>query len=182
MNNLVVLPILLPLITGVLALLFFRKINIQRIISVIGLLFTAAVSTILITRVAQTGVLTLNMGGWAPPYGIVLVADMVSALLVVAASIIALACLLYAFRSVNKEREEHHFYPFFHFLIAGVNGSFLTGDLFNLFVSFELMLISSYALIVLGGTERQLRETIKYVLINIVSSALLSLPSASSTP
>ncbi|SEK29772.1 Na+/H+ antiporter subunit D [Paenibacillus sp. OK003] len=172
MNNLVVLPILLPLITGVIALLFFRRINIQRVVSVIGLLLTAAVSTVLITQVTQSGIQTLNMGGWEPPYGIVLVADMVSALLVVAASIIALACLLYAFRSVNKEREEHHFYPFFHFLIAGVNGSFLTGDLFNLFVCFELMLISSYALIVLGGTERQLRETIKYVLINIVSSAL----------
>ncbi|RAJ00733.1 multisubunit sodium/proton antiporter MrpD subunit [Paenibacillus pabuli] len=172
MNNLVVLPILLPLITGVIALLFFRRISIQRVVSVVGLLLTAAASIMLITQVAQSGIQTLNMGGWEPPYGIVLVADMVSALLVVAASIIALACLLYAFRSVNKEREEHHFYPFFLFLIAGVNGSFLTGDLFNLFVCFELMLISSYALIVLGGTERQLRETIKYVLINIVSSAL----------
>ena len=172
MNNLVVLPLLLPLITGVLTILFFRKVRIQRIVSVFGTLLTAAASTVLITQVASSGVQTLNMGGWAPPYGIVLVADMVSALLVVAASIIALACLLYAFRSINKEREEHHFYVFFHFLIAGVNGSFLTGDLFNLFVCFELMLISSYALIVLGGTERQLRETIKYVLINIVSSAL----------
>lgn len=172
MNNLVVLPILLPLVTGIIAILFFRNVSIQRIISVIGLLLTAVASTLLITQVAQSGIQTLNVGGWAPPYGIALVADMVSALLVVAASIIALACLLYAFQSVNKEREEHHFYPFFHFLIAGVNGSFLTGDIFNLFVSFELMLISSYALIVLGGTERQLRETIKYVLINIVSSAL----------
>ncbi|MEN1984661.1 Na+/H+ antiporter subunit D [Paenibacillus hubeiensis] len=172
MNNAVVLPILLPLLTGIAVILCFRSVRVQKLLSAAGMLLTTVASFMLITQVAKHGVQTLAVGGWKPPYGIVLVADMVAALLVVAASVIALACLLYAFRSLNEEREEHHFYAFFAFLVAGVNGSFLTGDLFNLFVCFELMLISSYALIVLGGTERQLRETIKYVLINIVSSSL----------
>ncbi len=66
MNNLVVLPILLPLITGVIAILFFRKVSIQRFVSVVGLLLTAAASTVLIVQVAQSGIQTLNMGGWAP--------------------------------------------------------------------------------------------------------------------
>ena len=112
----------------------------------------------------------MQLGGWQAPYGIGLVADMFSALLLVTTSLVALCCLLYAFNTIGKEREAFYFYPLFLFLIAGVNGSFLTGDLFNLYVSFELMLISSYVLITLGSTKIQLRESIKYVIVNVVSS------------
>src|SRR5690606_22647130 len=101
-----------------------------------------------------------------------LVADMLSGLLLLASSIVGLVCLLYAFYSVGRERKPYYVYPFMLFLISGVNGSFLTGDLFNLFVFFEVMLIASYVLLSLGGEKHQLRETIKYVVINIISSTL----------
>lgn len=172
MNNLLVFPLLIPLFTAV-ALIFARKrILLQRWISLAGSLANLAVAGLIVGQVSSEGIQTLYMGGWLPPYGIVFVADMFAALLVLSTALVGLACLLYAFKTIGKERERHYFYPFFQFLTVGVSGSFLTGDLFNLFVCFEVMLIASYALIVLGGTKRQLRETLKYILINIVSSTL----------
>lgn len=97
---------------------------------------------------------------------------MLASLLLLTASLASFAILLYSFRSIGEERERFYYYTFFHFLLVGVYGSFLTGDIFNLFVFFEVMLISSYALISIGGTKLQLRETSKYLLINIVSSTL----------
>ncbi len=172
MNNLVVLPLLFPLCTAIILFFFKEKIRLQRAASAAGMGATLLACGLLLTQVLRSGTQTLNMGGWMPPYGIVFVADPFAALLASAATLISSFCLLYAFGTVGKERERFYFYPFFHLLLAGVNGSFLTGDLFNLFVCFEVMLISSYALIVLGGTKLQLRETIKYVLVNIISSTL----------
>ncbi|MCA0756353.1 Na+/H+ antiporter subunit D [Paenibacillus sp. N4] len=172
MNNLLVIPLLIPLCTA--ALLVFVKNNIpaQRWLSAISMIGTTAVAAAIVYQVRAEGIQTLHMGGWLPPYGIVFTADLFAALLVLAASAVAFFCLLYSFGSVGEQRERYYYYPFFQFLLVGVNGSFLTGDLFNLFVCFEVMLISSYALIVLGGTKRQLRETLKYILVNILSSTL----------
>ncbi|WP_159881421.1 Na+/H+ antiporter subunit D [Paenibacillus puerhi] len=172
MNNLLVLPLLLPLGTAILLLFLRNRIGFQRVLSVLGMLGTAAASCLIVARVHSEGIQVLSMGGWMPPYGIVFVADMLGALLVLATSIVAIACLFYAFGTIGHERERYYVYPLFQFLLVGINGSFLTGDLFNLFVCFEVMLISSYALIVLGGSRRQLRETLKYMLINMLSSTL----------
>src|SRR5699024_7834080 len=81
-------------------------------------------------------------------------------------------CAFYAPHSLSENKEKHYFYTFFFFLIAAVSGAFLTGDLFNLFVFYEVLLMASYGLIVLGGGKRQLKESIKYVLINVFSSIL----------
>ncbi|AJY73957.1 Na+/H+ antiporter subunit D [Paenibacillus beijingensis] len=172
MNNLIVFPLLIPLCTAVLLIFLNGRLALQRWISMFGVLLCAASAAVMVYQVGHRGIQTLQMGGWMAPYGIVFVADMLAALLVLTTSVVAAACLLYAFRTIGEQRERHYFYPFFHFLLAGVSGSFLTGDLFNLFVCFEVLLIASYALIVLGGTKRQLRETLKYILINIVSSTL----------
>ncbi|NMO98212.1 Na+/H+ antiporter subunit D [Paenibacillus lemnae] len=172
MNNLVVLPLLIPLLTAVVLIFLFKKVQLQRWISLVSLLINIVVAALLVGQVSEKGIQTLYMGGWLPPYGIVFVADMFSALLVLTTLAAAAGCLLYAFRTVGEKREKYYFYPFLQFLLAGVIGSFMTGDLFNLFVCFEVMLISSYVLIVLGGSRRQLRETLKYILINILSSAL----------
>lgn len=172
MNNLLVFPLTIPLLTAVALIFGHNRIMLQRWISLVGSLIHLVVSCLIVRQVHHDGIQTLYMGGWLPPYGIIFVADMFAALLVLSTSVVSLACLLYAFRTIGQDRERYYFYPFFQFLIVGVCGSFLTGDLFNLFVCFEVMLISSYALIVLGGTKRQLRETLKYILINIVSSAL----------
>lgn len=172
MNNVVILPIIIPLIIGMILALFRKNIRFQRVVSVIAIVATAGVAILLMNQIKNTGIQSLQLGGWEAPFGISLVADMFSVLLVVTASLVAFACLFYSFRSIGKEREEHYYYPMFLFLIAGVNGSFLTGDLFNLFVCFEVMLISSYVLMSLGGTKIQLRESIKYVLVNLLSSSL----------
>ncbi|ETT66247.1 Na+/H+ antiporter subunit D [Paenibacillus sp. FSL H8-0457] len=172
MNNVIVLPLLIPLVTAVILIFCSKYVRAQRWISAVSILINLLGALFIVNQVSNEGIQTLHMGGWQPPYGIVFVADMLAALLVLTTLIVAAACLFYAFRSIGEEREKHYFYPFFQFLLAGVIGSFLTGDLFNLFVCFEVMLIASYALIVLGGTKRQLRETLKYMLINIISSTL----------
>jgi len=172
MSNLIVLPLLVPLLTAVVLILFNRSLRAQRSISAASMALQAGVAAWIVARVHDAGIQTLFMGGWIPPFGIVFVADMTAALLVMTTTVVAAACLVYAFATVGEGRERHYFYPFVQFLLAGVTGSFLTGDLFNLFVCFEVMLISSYALIVLGGTKMQLRETLKYMLINILSSTL----------
>lgn len=172
MNNLLVLPLLIPLFAAAILIFFKNNIAIQRGLSTLSLLATMCAAGLILYQVKTEGIQTLHMGGWLPPYGIVFVADMMSALLVLTTSVVGAFCLFYSFGTVGEQRERHYYYPFFQFLLVGVNGSFLTGDLFNLFVCFEVMLIASYALIVLGGTKRQLRETLKYILINILSSTL----------
>ncbi|EXX87066.1 monovalent cation/H+ antiporter subunit D [Paenibacillus darwinianus] len=172
MNNLIVFPLLIPLTTAVLMIFLHHHIAAQRWISAVSMVLNVAAAVMIVSQVRAEGIQTLYMGGWVPPYGILFAADMLAALLVLTTAVIGTACLLYAFRTIGEQRERHYFYPLFQFLVAGVMGSFLTGDLFNLFVCFEVMLISSYALIVLGGTKRQLRETLKYILINILSSTL----------
>ncbi|MEW9671801.1 Na+/H+ antiporter subunit D [Ammoniphilus sp. 3BR4] len=172
MNNLVVLPIVLPVLTGIILIFLRSQIGLQRWISFASVLVLTAISANMVQQVYTEGIQTLYLGGWKPPYGIVLVADMFASLLVLTTAIVALGCLWFSFRSIGAEREKFYYYPFFQFLLAGVSGSFLTGDIFNLFVFFEIMLISSYVLIVLGSTRIQLRETLKYLLVNIVSSAL----------
>jgi multicomponent Na+:H+ antiporter subunit D len=172
MNNLVILPLLIPLLTGIILILFRSQIGVQKMLSVISVLINITVTAFLVQQVSVEGIQTLSLGGWKAPYGIILVADMFAVLLVFTTTIIGLAALMFAFGSIGIQREKFYFYPFIQFLLTGVIGSFLTGDLFNLFVFFEVMLISSYALITLGGTKTQLRESIKYILVNIVSSIL----------
>lgn len=172
MINLPIYPILIPLLTAVVLMFFPTKIRWQRSISVVGSLVTLGVSVWLLSEVITERVIPLYLGSWEAPYGITLVADGLASLLVLTASIISFTALLYAFRTIGEERERHFFYPVFQFLLVGVNGAFLTGDIFNLFVFFEVMLMSSYVLLVLGGTRVQLRESLKYILVNVISSAL----------
>ncbi|QOY36816.1 Na+/H+ antiporter subunit D [Anaerobacillus isosaccharinicus] len=172
MNNLVIIPLIIPFIIGIIMVIFRRNTQLHRWLSVITLFAIFTFSIILLYQVQTSGIQTLQLGGWQAPFGISFVADTFAVLLITTTSIVALPCLVYAFHTIGKDRELFYFYPMFLFLIAGVNGSFLTGDLFNLFVCFELMLISSYVLISMGGKKVQLRESIKYVLINVMSSFL----------
>ncbi|MGM7722584.1 Na+/H+ antiporter subunit D [Metabacillus sp. Hm71] len=172
MNNLIILPIAIPLFAGIILIFFNKNIKIQRWLSAIASLAGIMISCIIVQTVHTNGIQTLEIGNWKAPYGIVFVADMYSSLLVLTTSIIAFTSLLFAFSSINMEREKFYFYPGVQFLILGVSGAFLTGDIFNLFVFFEVMLMSSYLLIVLGSSRFQLRESIKYILVNVISSAL----------
>ncbi|MGI2296052.1 Na+/H+ antiporter subunit D [Paenibacillus sp. GXUN7292] len=172
MNNIVVLPIFLPLLFAIVLFFFQGRHKLQHVIATSGAAATLVVSLMLIGQVYNNGIQVLHIGGWRAPYGIPLVADMLAVLLAAVASIVTLACILYAQHSIGEQRKSNYVYPLMLLLLTGVNGSFLTGDIFNLFVFFEVMLLASYVLISLGSGKTQLRETIKYVVINMLSSSL----------
>ncbi|MEL3959832.1 Na+/H+ antiporter subunit D [Lysinibacillus endophyticus] len=172
MNNLIVLPLIIPIITGIILVFLRSSIMLQRVISIITMITVSVISFLLLDIVQTEGIIRLDFSGWLPPFGILFVADSFALLLVLTASVVTTICLLYAFSTIGKDNERMFFYPFVMFLIAGVNGSFLTGDIFNLFVCFEVMLLASYVLVAMGGKKVQLRESLKYVLINVVASWL----------
>src|SRR5699024_12784142 len=111
-------------------------------------------------------------GSWPAPFGITLASDMLSSLLVTTSVIITLRVVIYSFSAIGEARERFYYYPTILFMLTWINGAFTTGDIFIMFVFFVVLLIASYVLIVLGGEKRQLRESIKYLLVNVISSAL----------
>ncbi|HZW68966.1 MAG TPA: Na+/H+ antiporter subunit D [Pseudogracilibacillus sp.] len=172
MNNLIALPMIIPLLTAILLVFLRNHLVVQRFITVLSLLINLIISVFILHHISVAGILRLDFGGWAPPFGIVFVADSFAMLLVASTNLVSLIIMIYAFYSIGEQREKLYFYPFVHFLIAGVNGSFLTGDLFNLFVTFEVMLLASYVLLTLGAKKDQLIESLKYIAINVISSSL----------
>ncbi|MDB2406921.1 Na+/H+ antiporter subunit D [Jannaschia sp.] len=165
------LPIILPFATAVLAFLF-RRGSEGRWISVLGSAATLFVGVLLLIEVLANGPQAAQMGEWPAPFGITLVADTLSAVMVVITGITGLAVSIYAVADITEDMEELGYHALFQVLIAGVSGAFLTGDLFNLYVWFEVMLISSFGLLVLGGKRVQLDAGIKYVTLNLVSTIL----------
>ncbi|WP_425450564.1 Na+/H+ antiporter subunit D [Psychrobacillus insolitus] len=151
---------------------FPKKVKAQRITAITGLLLALVSAIILLVKVKTDGVQALTLGSWAPPFGITMVSDMLSVLLVTSSILISLFVVWYSFSSIGEEREKAFYYPAILFMLTGVNGAFTTGDIFNMFVFFEVLLMSSYVLIVLGGEKVQLRESIKYILVNVISSSL----------
>jgi len=178
--NLVFLPILLPLFAAIVLLLLRDRLQAQRVVALISAIATYALSITLLLIVRSDGIQVCHQGNWGVrdgfwdiPIGITLVADLFSCIMVCIAMTLAVAALFYSFCGVDEERQRFYFYPLFLFQIVGINGAFLTGDIFNLFVFFEVMLIASYALISLGGERRQLEATVKYMTINLLASTLL---------
>ena len=172
MNNFLLLPIIIPFFFGMFLIFNQKRIAYQRIITLLGLILAIISAVSLVYKVYLDGPQTVTFGSWPVPFGITMVSDMVSALLVTTTLILAFFIVWYGFESIGKERERFFYYPGVMFIITGVNGAFTTGDIFNLFVFFEVLLMASYLLIVLGGEKAQLRESIKYILVNVLSSAL----------
>ncbi|MCC5880614.1 MAG: Na+/H+ antiporter subunit D [Idiomarina sp.] len=168
----VALPIVIPLLTGTLCVMFWRSNLAQRILSILGSSALLAASIWLLVSVYQQGHVVMFMGNWDAPYGITLVGDMLSAIMVLLTGMMALAIAVYSLASASPAHEKFGYYPLMHLLLAGVAGSFLTGDLFNLYVWFEVMLIASFALLILGGERAQMEGAVKYVTLNLLSSAI----------
>lgn len=172
MNNMVILPIIVPFFAAV-VLLAWRKPGILRRV------FAAIVTLALMTLVLWMGRLTyhegvqvLKLGGWLPPFGIALTVDLLGAVMLNLSGFIALCALLFDFAATGIQDENPLRTPLLFFLLAGINMSFSTGDLFNLYVSFEVMLIASYALLTLDADSRQSKHALPYVLINLFGTAL----------
>ncbi|MEM9853607.1 MAG: Na+/H+ antiporter subunit D [Pseudomonadota bacterium] len=164
-------PLVLPFLTAVASFLM-RHSPSGRWVSVGGNVLLLIASILLIAQVLQNGVLAGQMGGWPAPFGITLVADRLSAVMVVITAITALAVSVYALTDINERKEYLGYHALFNVLIGGVTGAFITGDLFNLYVWFEVMLISSFGLLVLGGKKEQIDGGVKYVTLNLVSTIL----------
>ena len=172
MTHLLVLPILLPFLAAALAMLAWRRVAIQRWIGLVGAICQLVAGLVLLAFVIEDGFQVAQIGDWPAPFGITLVADRLSAALVVVTGILGVAVMVASFGGIDNRRESYGYYPLLLVLLVGVSGAFLTGDIFNLYVMFEVMLIASFVLLALGGERAQLEGAIKYVTINLVGSAL----------
>lgn len=172
MSNLLLFPIIIPLFFATILMIFPTRLKLQRTLAATAAGVTLIAALILLAKVNADGVQAVTLGSWPAPFGISMVSDSLSALLVTTTSIITLFVVFYSFPTIGVRRERSYYYPAVIFLMVGVNGAFTTGDIFNLFVFVEVLLMASYALIVHGGEKPQLRESIKYLLVNIISSAL----------
>lgn len=173
MSWLLVSCLITPLITAILAFMWPGSRQAKGLVSVFGTVLLSVLAALLLRQVWLVGPISAQMGGWQAPMGITLVADHLSAMLVMVSALVGLAVSIYALSDIDSERAKGGFDTFFQILLTGVVGAFLTGDLFNLYVWFEVMLISSFALMVLGGDKVQLDGAVKYVAINLVSTVLL---------
>jgi len=162
---------LLALLTAIACLFFWNSPRIQRYLNLLGGLAHLTASSFLFVKVLNLGPQVLKMGGWTAPYGIVYVADLTSSILLMVTGLLATVIALYNFGGgIDEARERFGFHALSQFLIFGVSGAFVTGDIFNLYVCFEILLMSSFVLMVLGNTKEQLVGAFKYIVINLLSS------------
>lgn len=170
-QHLPVLPIVVPLLFGAVMLLVERRgIAVQRALAATGMLALLAISIALAAQADEGRITVYLLGDWPARLGIALVVDRLGALMVLATTLLAAGCLLYA--CAGWDRRAIHFHALFQLQLAGLNGAFLTGDLFNLFVFFEVMLIASYGLLLSGGRGPRMRSGLHYVVFNITASTL----------
>ncbi|WP_224242824.1 Na+/H+ antiporter subunit D [Hyalangium gracile] len=171
MSLLLLSPIVIPLTTAALGLVV-RQRWVHQALMLAGAFALLGSTLLLFLRVLGEGTQAVQLGGWPAPFGITLVADLLSALMLLVTGLIGLATFIYSVQSVDSERKAHGFYPLLHALLMGVCGAFLAGDLFNLYVWFEVLLISSFVLLSLGSERPQLEGAVKYVALNLLSSLL----------
>ena len=169
---LLILPLLIPLLTAMIALLLWNRRRWQRALSVIGAAAHFIATLALLAFAQRQGIQSVQIGDWPAPFGITLVVDLFSAILLAVTGLIGLAVAVYSLGNIDSRRESFGYYPLYHVLLMGISGAFLTGDLFNLYVWFEVMLIASFVLTALGGERAQMEGALKYVTLNLLSSAI----------
>ena len=176
MSALVPLLVGIPLIGAAINLVFGRRKKTQIVVSVLSLATVLVLGAILLVAVDTNGPIAVAIAGWQIPLGIVLYVDVLAALLVVVTSIVLLAVLLFSIGQGAADNDEDTpvsiFYPAYLILGAGIFNAFIAGDLFNLYVGFEILLVASYVLITLGSTESRIRTGVVYIVVSLVSSIL----------
>ncbi len=172
--HLVILPILIPMIGGLLMLLppfkGVTRYNHRRAASLLLIVAQVISAVVLVNAVINNGAMMYAVGDWQPPFGIILYADLISVLLVLLTSFLGLGVTIYS--CAGTDREGKYFHPLVHFQLLGIYGAFLTNDLFNLFVFFEVLLIASYTLIIHGGGKQRTASNVHYVILNLIGSSL----------
>jgi multicomponent Na+:H+ antiporter subunit D len=169
---LVALPVVLPLVGAAVSILVGRWRVVQRVVGIAVLVATTAIAVVMVVHVDRDGTLVAHAGGWPARIGIALVADRFATLMLVVAQVTLLAVLVYAIGEPGAERSHAGFQSVYLVLAAGVSLAFLTGDLFDLFVAFEMMLTASYVLLTLGGRRDQIRSGMTYVVVSLLASTL----------
>ncbi len=176
MNVLIPLVVLIPILGAAAALTQAKRPRLQTLIAVTALAAVFVIGVVLLVAVDSSGALAVEIGSWDAPIGIVLVVDRLSALLLVVSAAVLLSVLVFSvgqgLADGDRETPVSIYYPTYLILAAGVFNAFVSGDLFNLYVSFEILLVASYVLITVGGTEQRIRAGITYIVVSLVSSVL----------
>lgn len=171
-QHLIIWPILFQLLMAILLLMLWNQAKIQRVVSILGSIVALGISIFLFHRVWSEGMLTMQAGNWKAPFGITMVADTFAATLVVLTAFVSLAVSIYSFSAIVSKRVRFGYYAIMHFLLMGLNGAFLTGDIFNLYVWFEIIIISSFVLLTIGGEKLQIEGAVKYFTMNMLASII----------
>lgn len=170
--QLVFYPLIVQMLLAIVLMAVWSRIGWQRIISITGSVLNLGVAAWLFISVWNHGTHTIQSGNWEAPFGITFVADTFAATLILLTAIAGLAVSSFSAGSVIKARLKFGFFPIFHFLLLGLNGAFLTGDIFNLYVWFEIIIITSFVLLTIGGEKAQLEGAVKYFTLNILASII----------
>lgn len=169
---LAILPVAHCITLGAVLLMLRGYPRLQAWLAIPGLAALALIDAALLVKVAADGPLTMVMGRWLPPFGIAFTVDLFGALMALTAALAALAGGIYALADIGESGRRYGFFPLLMLLMAGVTGAFLTGDIFNLYVWFEVLLISSFGLIILGSEREQIDGALKYAVLNLIATTL----------
>lgn len=169
---LAILPVALCLAVGAVLMMVRHNTRIHPYIAIPALGLLVLIDLMLLGQVLAHGPVTMMMGRWLPPFGIAFTVDLTGALFALTSAVVAFVGSIYALGDINTSGRRYGFYPFLLVLMAGVSGAFLTGDIFNLYVWFEVLLISSFGLLVLGSEREQIDGALKYAILNLVATTL----------
>ncbi|PSP71492.1 Na+/H+ antiporter subunit D [Halobacteriales archaeon QH_8_67_27] len=172
-THVVVAPMLAALVTAVATLATRRHDRLQRTLSLLGIGAYVVGVAVLADRVLSGGTLTYQLSAWPAPFGISLVADALAAFMLSLAALVTVALLMFSVVYVDEQGQRVSYHPLFHFMLLGVSGSFLTGDVFNLFVWFEVMLMPSYVFVAFYSGPRHTAAALQYTVLNLFGSALM---------
>lgn len=168
--RLLILPVLVPFLTAIVLALLTGRVAAQKAVAFGSVVGHTVFVFWLLRYVDQHGIQTMVVGGWAAPWGIAFVADRLACIMLCLSVGVGMVATLYTFWTVEPRQQAYFFYPLFQVLLLGVNWCFVTGDLFNLFVGYEVMLVGSYGVMMVGATKAQVRETMRYLAINSIGS------------
>jgi len=169
---LIIAPVVWCILIGAVLLMLRKRADVQPVIAIPALFVLVLMTLGLLVHVVQSGTLTMTMGRWLPPFGISFTVDLLGAFFAATSALVALGAGIYGRSDVDDTGRRYGFYPFLMLIMAGILGAFLTGDIFNLYVWFEVLLISSFGLLVLGSERKQLDGAVKYAFLNLIATTL----------
>jgi len=165
-------PILTHLFSVILLLFCWKKVRLQKVISIASNAIIMMIAVFLWMKVWNQGILSMQGGDWQAPYGITFVADTFSATMILLTAVAGFAVSTFSAAGISKQRIQHGYFPIMHLLLMGLNGAFFAGDIFNLYVWFEVIIIASFVLMTLGGKKPQMEGAINYVTMNLLASVI----------